>query len=131
MKENTPWWRFVVAVISFVLAIAFLPLIIYLLRELVNLIFPSMYFSGIGLLIYARCYGMYLSINIEDLILNEKHPMFVVVSSVVAGIYLVSVSSFNLAIGVVTFWEFVSFLGASITAFVIAFKWKDKIPTKG
>jgi hypothetical protein len=53
--------------------------------------------------------------------------MFIVVSCVVVAVYFVSVSSFNLAIGVITFGEFASLIAAAITAIVIAFKRRSKM----
>lgn len=130
METQTPWWRFVLSITFFVLSLALLPPIITFLQELFNLVFPAYRFTGIGLLIFSRSYGVYISISFTDSFLNEKHPMLIVVISVIAAIYFVFVSSFNLAIGVVTFWEFVSFLIAAVVAIVQAFKYKSKIPNK-
>ncbi len=121
MERRTPWWRFALAIVSFVLIFFLAPILISMLLELTNLFSPKA-FQNTSEWIYviSSISGIVLACISLEKILNGNHCIFCMIVCIIAAFYSVGVAVWNFAIGITELYEFLGLLAEGIVATVFA-----------
>lgn len=121
MEARTPWWKFVLAIVSFVVIFFFAPALISLLLHLSNFFTPKIYQNTNEWIYVLSCFlGMVLACGSLEKILNSTHFIFCMVICIIAAFYSVAVAVWNFAIGITELYELIGFGSEGVVATIFA-----------
>lgn len=121
METKTPWWKFALAIASFILIFFLGPTLIYLFLQLSNLFVPRAYQNTNEWIYVLSCVtGMVLACGSLEKILKRTQFAFCMIICIIGAIYSVAVAVWNFAIRATEFYQFIGLAAEGIVATVFA-----------
>lgn len=128
MENRIPWWKFVLAIVSFVVIFFFAPVLISMLLHLSNFFIPRSYQNTTEwIYVLSSVFGMVLACGSLEKVLNSTHFIFSMVICIIAAFYSVAVAVWNFAIGITEFYEFIGFGAEGVVATIFAVIYGSRI----
>ena len=119
MTMKTPWWKYVLSVLAFIILFFVAPLLVDIAWRLATLFAPSAFKSSAEWInIVSTAIGVGIAIEVSDRILSSAHPKFSMVLSIICAFYMIAVGVWNFACGATTVFNMIAmFAGAVVSVF--------------
>ena len=125
MKLHIPFWRYLVAIILYPIAIVFGAVIVNLLMTILNFFTPRAYQHSEY---WAFFVGSLASAALAATLINliAPNPKFCMVMCILGSAYLMFTAIYNFATGYSEFYHFASIFGGGVVSVIMAFQfWKE------